>query len=87
MLYLKKIWSEIYRVNLINQLFSNINPLNAELNPISHLPALLEAHNILHVIRIRVKGSSNKIWHPKVQHCYGYSYCSSDENRVVEPKK
>jgi hypothetical protein len=32
------------------------NPLNAELNPICHLLALLEAHDILHVSRIRVKG-------------------------------
>ena len=33
----------------------SINPLNAELNPICHLPALLGAHHILHVSRIRVK--------------------------------
>jgi hypothetical protein len=32
-----------------------INPLNAELNPICHLLALLGAHYILHVSRIRVK--------------------------------
>jgi hypothetical protein len=32
-----------------------INPLNAELNPICYLLALLEAHPILHVSRIRVK--------------------------------
>jgi len=31
------------------------NPLNAELNPIRHLLALLGAHHILHVSRIRVK--------------------------------
>jgi hypothetical protein len=31
-----------------------INPLNAELNPICHLLALLGAHRILHVSRIRV---------------------------------
>jgi hypothetical protein len=31
-----------------------LNPLNAELNPICHLLALLEAHPILHVSRIRV---------------------------------
>jgi hypothetical protein len=30
--------------------------LNAELNPICHLLALLGAHHILHVSRIRVKG-------------------------------
>jgi hypothetical protein len=32
-----------------------INPLNAELNNICHLLALLGAHHILHVNRIRVK--------------------------------
>ena len=32
-----------------------INPLNAELNPICHLLALLEVHHFLHVSRIRVK--------------------------------
>ena len=30
------------------------NPLNAELNPICHLLALLVAHLILHVSRIKV---------------------------------
>jgi hypothetical protein len=33
---------------------SYINPLNAKLNPICHLLALLGAHHILHVSRIRV---------------------------------
>ena len=32
-----------------------INPLNDELNPICHLLALLVAHPILHVSRIRVE--------------------------------
>ena len=32
-----------------------INPLNAKLNPICQLLALLRAHHILHVSRIRVK--------------------------------
>ena len=31
-----------------------VNPLNAELNPICHFLALLGAHHILHVGRIRV---------------------------------
>jgi hypothetical protein len=35
--------------------FSDINPLNAELNPICQLLALLGAHHILHVSRVRVK--------------------------------
>jgi len=33
-----------------------LNSLNAELNPICHLLALLGAHHILHISRIRVKG-------------------------------
>jgi len=32
-----------------------INPLNAELNPICYMLALLGAHLILHVSRVRVK--------------------------------
>jgi hypothetical protein len=35
-----------------------INPLNAELNPMFHLLALLGAHHILHVSRIRYKESN-----------------------------
>ena len=35
---------------------TDISPLNAELNPICHLPALVGAHHILRVSRIRVKG-------------------------------
>ena len=31
------------------------NPLNAELNPICHVLALIGAHHILHVSRVRVK--------------------------------
>jgi len=33
----------------------SINPLNAKLNPICHLLALLGAHHILHISRIKVK--------------------------------
>jgi len=32
-----------------------INPLNAELNPICHLLALLGAHHVLHVSEVKVK--------------------------------
>jgi hypothetical protein len=35
--------------------FGTIDPLNAELNPIYHQLALLGAHHILHVSRVRVK--------------------------------
>jgi hypothetical protein len=36
------------------------NPLNAELNPICHLLALLGAHPIFHVSGIRVDGQDSK---------------------------
>jgi hypothetical protein len=41
-------------VYIYNTILS-VNPLKAELNPICHLLALLGAHHILHVSRIRVK--------------------------------
>jgi hypothetical protein len=44
------------------------NPLNAKLNPICHLLALLGAHPILHVSRIRV----NKHIHRSVLIVTGY---------------
>jgi len=47
--------------NLWNFAFTSsipLNPLNGELNPIRHLLALLGAHHILHVSRIRVKACS-----------------------------
>jgi len=34
---------------------ARVNPLNAELNPICHLLALLGAHHILHVSRVKAK--------------------------------
>jgi hypothetical protein len=39
------------------------NPLNAELNPICHLLALLGAHHILHIGRIRVKVCKSVHYH------------------------
>jgi len=61
----KKLLSKIcvFRVSL--QLLSEtflINSLNAELNPIWHLLALLRAHHIFHVRRIRVKEEIGEIW-------------------------
>jgi hypothetical protein len=52
-----------------------INPLNAELNPICHLLALLGAHHILHVSRIRVKSSCVRLSKSKVLQklCRGYT--------------
>jgi hypothetical protein len=39
----------------------NLNPLNAKLNPICHLLALLGAHRILHVSGIRVKPGGDSV--------------------------
>jgi len=39
----------------LKELLTSLTPLNAELNPICHLPALLGAHHILHFSRIRFK--------------------------------
>jgi len=39
---------------------NSINPLNAELNPICHLLALLGVHHFLHVSRIRVKSLTRR---------------------------
>jgi hypothetical protein len=47
--------SEMKEERSINCLYQIFNPLNTQLNPICHLLALLEAHHILHVSRIRVK--------------------------------
>jgi len=44
-------------ISVFRKSVKKINPLNAELNPICHLLALLGAHHILHVSRIRVKVS------------------------------
>jgi len=44
------------RVQLYLYLRLDLNPLNAELNLICHLLALLGAHPILHIGRIRVNG-------------------------------
>ena len=41
-----------YHTFLYNYLY--ISPLNAELNPIRHLLALVGAHHIVHVSRLRV---------------------------------
>jgi hypothetical protein len=40
--------------NNFTETFQLLNPLNAELNPVCHLLALLKVHHILHVSRIRV---------------------------------
>ena len=47
------------------------NPLNAELNPICYLLALLGAHHFLHVSRIRVKSLTLRLLMPYI---YTYIY-------------
>ena len=64
--------------------FPSVNPLNAELNPICHLLALLGAHHIFHASRIRVKNSitarclnrtSEKLFHFDVHWVRTVSIC------------
>jgi len=54
----------------------DVNPLQAELDPICHLLTLLGAHSIFHVGRIKVKkrGSVvNKRTPPCSQHVYKFA--------------
>jgi len=46
--------SELHTLNVYRVSTGDFNPLDAELNPIYHLLALLGAHPILHVSRVRV---------------------------------
>jgi hypothetical protein len=57
-----------YVVNLIRMTAYKyrLNPLNANLNPICHLLALLAAHHILHISRIRVNVSGRIPFEPAV---------------------
>jgi len=48
-----------------------LNPLNAKLNPICHMLALLGAHHILHISRVRVNDL----------------YCSPNIVRVIKSRR
>jgi transposase len=48
-------WCQRNSINM-NSTREYFNPLNAELNPICHVLALLGAHHIFHVSGLRVKG-------------------------------
>jgi hypothetical protein len=63
----KRSWPNLKYQPLIcvNGLRKIINPLSAELNPICHFLALLGAHHILHVSRIRVKSVMVVAFEPK----------------------
>ena len=45
----------LHEIECLSARTPDLEPLNAELNPACHLLALLGAHLILHVFRIRVK--------------------------------
>jgi hypothetical protein len=57
-------WTELRWLNKganggVIHIFGLFNTLNAKLNPICHLLALLGAHHIFHVSRIRVNNSAS----------------------------
>ena len=56
--------------------YFEVSPLNAELNPICHLLALVGAHHILHVNRVRVR-------HPVVLSCSFYVYKQSNTTKFA----
>jgi len=51
--------------------YNYFSPLNAELNPICHLLALLGVHHFLHVSRIRVKSLTLRLL---ISYIYIYIY-------------
>jgi hypothetical protein len=53
--FLVKTYNSVNNNNFCEDSFEQIDPLNAELNPICHFPALVGAHHILHASRARVK--------------------------------
>jgi len=60
---------QTYATQIIySEIQNEINPLNAELNPICHLLALLGAHHIFHVTGLRVKYLYVKKQRLKQQH-------------------
>jgi hypothetical protein len=61
----------------VNEEISKFNHLNTKLNPICHLLALLGAHHILHVSRIRVNRKLAEL----VKHVKRVSLVEIDPNR------
>jgi len=78
-------WSSVYYYYYysLSTLCRVFNPLNAELKPICHLLALLGAHHILHVSRIRVNNKTNQMhqFHKFIlawnSTCFGQFLCPS----------
>jgi len=61
----------------------HINPLNAELNPFSHLLALLGAHHIFHVSKVSVKLLGDYLrWRGKEARGGGVSHYCVSVNRT-----
>ena len=55
LVHVDRIWKDVV-ITICKRLSDPVNPLNAELNPICHLLALLGAHHIFHVSVLKVKG-------------------------------
>ena len=49
-----KMYKPVFWLDTLYTRTNGLNPLNAELNPICHLLALLEVHHIFHVSGLRV---------------------------------
>jgi len=62
----------------------SVNPLNAELNPICHLLALLGVHHFLHVSRIRVKSLTLRLL---LSYIYIYIYIYDISSLRVKTKE
>jgi len=60
-----------------------INPLNAELNPIYHLLALLGAHRIFHVGRIRVNFIYLNFIMEKILYFLGLPACELTQSSIL----
>jgi hypothetical protein len=70
-------------VHVITAGFETFNPLNAELNPICHLLALLGAHHILHVSRVRVKPTIEVFYHMVCTFKYKYKCTGKSATNYV----
>jgi len=88
-----------YQHNSKSQKIVSVNPLNAELNPTCHLLALLRAHNILHVSRIRVNCTAKMVntkicristlheaQKPNLVHCFSH-LCDCQDHQCAQTRK
>ena len=60
----------------------SINTLDAKLYPMCHLLALLGAHHILHVSRIRVKQEYNHIYIDKKYNLKNMKACDNNKTHI-----